>query len=119
MLPKRRRISRHIFPEGPGAGKVFHAPHLSLRMTPDATGQSRHSIVVSKKTARRAVDRHLIKRRVYESIARHDKAHTLPLGRYVFFAKKDVHTLPFRVLEDEVDLLLREASSIVKHTRLV
>lgn len=78
------------------------------------------SVVVSKKTAKLAVDRHLIKRRVYESVARYEKTSELPFGSYVFFAKKGAEEISFKVLYGEVSELLSHMSgSIVKAPKLV
>jgi ribonuclease P protein component len=75
------------------------------------------SVVVSKKTAHRAVDRNLVKRRVYDSIARFPEP---PSAVYVLFAKAGTHTTPFHELNEEVEELLRTArAAIVKPSRLV
>ncbi len=113
MLSKRRRLTRHLFPTDHRQGYVFHAPHLSLRVTRGTATTARMSVVVSKKTAKRAVDRHLIKRRVYESIATFEKESTLASGSYVFFAKKDAHSVPFKELNKEVTELLRGTQNII------
>lgn len=117
MLPKRRRITRQNFPANPRGGAVMHSPHFSLRMTPAGATPYRVSVVVSKKVAARSVDRHLVKRRVYESVARSEE---ISPGVYVFFAKKDAHTISFRELHGEITKLLSDArSAIVKPSQLV
>ena len=120
MLSKGRRITRHQFPTDLRQGAVVHSPHLSLRVLRGSEGAARVSVVVSKKTAKLAVDRHLIKRRIYESIARYEKTATLPSGSYVFFAKKDAHTISFKELHEEVSVALSQMNdSIVKGRKLV
>lgn len=120
MLPKHRRITRHSFPNDPRAGRVIHAPHLSLRVTRGTTQASQVSVIVSKRTAHRAVDRHSIKRRVYEAVARFEKTTPIPNGQYVFFAKKDADTIAFKELYEEVvNLLLNDNISIVRNNRFV
>ncbi|HXK40463.1 MAG TPA: ribonuclease P protein component [Candidatus Paceibacterota bacterium] len=117
MLPKRRRLTRHNFPSRSRTGSVFHTKHLTLRVTPSSVSGFRVSVVVSKKTARRAVDRNLVKRRVYDSVARSPES---PSASYVFFAKAGASVIPFRELNEEVGELLRAArAAIVKPSRLV
>jgi ribonuclease P protein component len=98
-------------------GTVFHAPHLSLRVTPAGMAPARVSVVVSKKSAKRAVDRHLIKRRVYDSVS---ELGEMSGALYVFFAKTGAHTIPYRELQEEVRTLLSGAkAAIEKLPRLV
>jgi ribonuclease P protein component len=120
MLSKGRRIARHLFPTDLRQGQVVHAPHLSLRVIRGTAKTALVSVVVSKKIAKRAVDRHLVKRRVYESVALCEKTRLLPPGGYVFFAKKDAHTIPFKEMHTEVMTLLKNMNaSIVKRSKLV
>ena len=120
MLPQGRRITRQLFPTDLRQGQVFHSIHLSLRVLQGAPTNARISVVVSKKTAKLAVDRHLIKRRVYESVRAFEKTAKLSAGSYVFFAKKDAHTISFKELREEVGTLLQNANaSIVKAPKLV
>ena len=120
MLPKRRRISRHLFPNDPRTGAVFHAPHVSLRVTSRTLPVARTSVVVSKKSTAKATDRHLIKRRIYDAIARIEREAPLIPALYVFFVKKDTHTITYSQLRGEIATLLEQANdSIVKPSRLV
>ncbi|MBP9771408.1 MAG: ribonuclease P protein component [Candidatus Pacebacteria bacterium] len=114
MLPKRRRISRHEFETDHKKGSVFHAPHTTLRVNEAKTGTFRASVVVSKKIAKRSVDRHVFKRRVYDAIAQYEKKNPLPAYSYVVFAKRDVHTLSFATLRDEIVSLLTNACASIE-----
>ncbi len=60
------------------------------------------AVVVSKKVAARAVDRHLLKRRIMSVLARHDYPHIA----LVVFAKAGSPKLPFPVLRQELEKLL-------------
>lgn len=65
--------------------------------------------VVSKKTYKRAVDRNLIKRRVYSSIHSYLKAHHTIVGSQkeslIFYPKKNSLHVPYRVLDAEIHKL--------------
>ena len=134
MLSKQRRLPRKLFPTDLRQGQVVHTHHFSLRVVRANTvpevrpletrgrtsGKARVSVVVSKKVAKSAVDRHLVKRRVYEAVATFEKTTPLPAGAYVFFAKKDAHARSFKEINEEVLMLLAQASdSIVKGRKLV
>ncbi len=60
------------------------------------------AVVVSKKVARRAVDRHLIKRRISSILAKHP----LPHLAVVVYAKAGSLSLPFPILQEELEGLL-------------
>jgi len=60
------------------------------------------AVVVSKKVAQRAVDRHLLKRRILSVLARHSYPHTA----LVVFAKAGSPALPFPILKKELEELL-------------
>lgn len=63
MVAKQARISRTDFPAILQSGKRFHSTHVSAVVVPTPTPQV--SVVVSKKVAKRAVDRNRLRRRVY------------------------------------------------------
>ena len=64
------------------------------------------SVVVSKKTARRAVDRNRIKRRVYSAAEGALEGRDLPHST-VFYPTKDVLTADFSQLRDSLQSVLR------------
>lgn len=118
MLPKRRRIPRSDFPADFRGAIVLHGEYLTLRTVPSPRATAaRVSVVVSKKASRRAVDRHLVKRRVYDIAAR---TKNLSPASYVFFAKAGAHEISFTALHDEAaELLARVSYAIVNKHRLV
>lgn len=71
---------------------------------------------MSKKVAKRAVDRHLVKRRVYDAFAR---AGDVPPASYVFFAKANAHTILYRDLRAEVGSLLDGARRMIESARRI
>lgn len=82
MLPRRKRVSRKAFPErspkrsfrlSVGTLKVFDAEAVSV------------AVVVSKKIAKRAPDRHSIKRKIYTAFSHWPDARP---GTYVLYANQ-------------------------------
>lgn len=120
MLAKRRRIPRHLFPGDPRTGTVFHSAHVSLRVTGRKIPAARISVVVGKKSAPKATDRHSVKRRIYDALSRAERRTPLPPALYVFFAKQDAHAISYALLSDEIETLLAHArGAIVKSSKLV
>lgn len=105
MLPRRHRLSRASFP-GRGAGRRAETPHFSLVAGASSAGGA--SAVVSKKVARRAVDRNLLKRRML-SLMRPYVDHARFL---VVYARSGAAALPYPALAEELTALL---SRSVRH----
>ncbi len=66
MIPRSKRLSRRTFPTI--RGKTLASGAFSLVYGPSSDGGC--AAVVSKKVARRSVDRHLLKGRITESMRR-------------------------------------------------
>jgi ribonuclease P protein component len=63
MLKKSERLTRQEFDRSFKLGKRLHSPLLQLIYHPSDTFHG--SVVVSKKVAKRAVDRNKLRRRIY------------------------------------------------------
>ena len=101
MLPRRSRLSRQDLGEFRPEMRA-DSPHFSVAI--GARGpHSRFAIVVSKKVARLAVTRHLLKRRITAVLK------DVPAdGRsIVVYAKAGSASLPFKELSQELSGLLR------------
>lgn len=92
MLPQTQRISRARFP-------VFTAKHIKkdlvfgiVRYYPGGTEVS-VSVIVAKKTAKKSVDRHRIKRRIYSVFEKNIQ--NLPPGQYICTAYMSAYTMSF------------------------
>ncbi len=96
-LPKKLRLTREAFPKVLQAKKRLISEHFSLSYS-QGTG---FSAVVSKKVAKRSVDRHLMKRRMLEVLKRgpHTKA-------IIAYARSGAPSLPFSELKKELETLL-------------
>lgn len=87
MLSKHHRIQRKDFDTYFRRGKVFRSPSVSLRIGKLGTHEKTQvAVVVSKKTAKKAVERHRIKRRLYSIIQKH--LPSLPPASIIIIANK-------------------------------
>lgn len=100
MLPKRLRLSRAAFP-AVSAGVRGASTHFSYVAT-KTPGRSGCAAVVSKKVAKRSVDRHLLKRRML-SVA---EEFCTPGRSLIVYARAGSLSLPFSTLKKELGELL-------------
>lgn len=102
MLPRTKRLRRRSFPSG-RPGFRASSPHFSLVTGPSLQGGV--AVVVSKKVARRSVDRHLVKRRIISLLSP-----WVDSKRYlVIYAREGSVTLPYRTLAEELTSLLQSS----------
>lgn len=100
MLPTKNRLKREDFNTLKG-GKRTVTEHFSCTSYPSPL--LKVAVVISKKVAKRAVDRHLLKRRIHSVI--HKKSP--PAGVYNIYARKNSPTLTYAHIEEEIATLLR------------
>jgi len=87
-------------------GKRIHTPEMTLIIVKTKEPISRFGFVISKKTAKRAVDRNRIKRILRESI--HHLLPTIPTGLdYMFIAKQNFAEKHTADIEQEIKNLLK------------
>lgn len=103
MLPRRSRLPRAAFPDARGAFRAASV-HFSLSWAPVKAGGA--AAVVSKKVARRAVDRHLLKRRMLEVL----RPYASPSRSLVAYAKAGSLGLPYAAVKAELEPLLLRAT---------
>lgn len=114
MLPKRQRLSRREFAYLLRRGKRIHGERCSLvyirsrtSETDTADPATKYGVVVSKKTARKAVMRHLLRRRLYAIF----RQHPTPKAAYLAcITRPQAASLPYAELEKEVRVLLAKIS---------
>lgn len=105
MLPKENRLKREDFNTLKG-GKRIVTEHFSCTSHPSPV--LKVAVVISKKVAKRAVDRHLLKRRIHSVI--HKKS---PLAAvYNIYVRKNSPALTYAQIEEEIGALLRFPSSV-------
>lgn len=105
MLPRPKRLDRASFGKV-AAGKRAATRHFSVSILPSVEGRA--AVVVSKKVAKRAVDRHLLKRRVLSILA----SHVVPGRSFVVYARSGSPSLPYTVLTAEITELLTNARKV-------
>ena len=106
MLPKKRRLTKELFPEVLSKGKRFNSDHFLAYISHfNASGHSRFAFSVSKKVCKNAVDRNRLRRQGYSIVTKHIKE--IPDGFFcVFMYKKGSHLALFSDLEKEVMYIL-------------
>lgn len=109
MLPRRRRLSRPGFSALRSAKRASTAHFLVLLAK--VPGKGGVAVVVPKKVASRAVDRHLLKRRIMATL----HSFETPGIALVVHAKSGALTLPYQTLRTEVLELVHSVSALSTH----
>ncbi len=103
MLKKKERLSRKEFNRFFSLGRKLHSHSLLLVYSPLKVFYT--GVVVSKKVARSAVKRNLLRRRVYEIIDSYKKEQSVT-GVFIVIMKPAAATQSFQTLREEVITLL-------------
>ncbi|MDO8619886.1 MAG: ribonuclease P protein component [bacterium] len=99
MLPKSKRLTTEDFKKIRG-GKTIHTPHLIVRLTQVPPGLERFAVIVSSSSYKRAVDRNLLRRRVYGAL---ENLSPLPQGCVMTVTcKRGALTATFAGLQSEL-----------------
>lgn len=99
MLSRTKRLTRATFGTV-ATGKRAVSAHFSVSYTHATPG--RVAAVISKKTAKKAVDRHLLKRRILAAA----EPHIEPVRSFIVYARKGSPELSYQSLKKELDALL-------------
>lgn len=105
MLRKQNRLQRADF-VSLEKGRRAASEHFSC--TQKDAESFRVAVIVSKKVAKNASERHLLKRRVLSVIEEHTPSH----GLYSVYARKNSTLLPFSKIKEEIRALLRLPTSV-------
>ena len=113
MLPKNRRINTTLFAEVLKNGRSFYSKNISLSVFHKiGLYNTRFAFVVSKKVAKRAVDRNLLRRRGYSALL--DVVdNTKPSFANIIFLKKGSESLKFKDFKEEIIELLKKAGVLM------
>lgn len=103
MLPRRLRLGRAEFAEA-ATGRRAQSAHFSVTVRKN-TEKGGSAAVISKKVAKKSVDRHLLKRRILEVL----RPYTNSSRSIVVFARAGSPSLPFKALKEELTALLKGA----------
>lgn len=107
MLSKKRRLNSPLFLLVSKKHNSFFSDHLALKIhrCSSKNNKTRMAIVVPVKINPRAVDRHLIKRRI--SFCLEKKLKLIPDGYFLIWStKKNILKLDLKILEKEIKTLL-------------
>lgn len=113
MLSKKQKVNKKLFEEVFNEGRVFHSDFLYLKISllENKSDKSKFAFTISKKIAKKASDRNLIKRRGF-AILRENKENILNGFVIIFFTKKGIEKLKYTDFKNEVILLLKKANLI-------
>ncbi len=113
MVPKRNRMNRSEFDLVFKQGRVFHGTFLYIKTAQNeilGTPIQKFSCVVSKKVAKQAVERHLLKRQVY-SILRREQEKIEKNRAIIVIFKKQPKNPTYTELETDLKTLLTLSKS--------
>ena len=91
MLPKNQRLGRAAFAQVFAAGSRIHDPHATVVYRLDASFKA--AVVVSKKVAKKAHERNLVRRRFYTIIRNIIDSNRNIKGEYIFIIKPTIKNL--------------------------
>jgi ribonuclease P protein component len=106
VFPRRKRLSREVFPSILKRGRRLVSPNFTVVFSEEAAG---YAVVVPKKTARLSVARHRIKRRVLAAL----RALPLP-SALIVFPKLSVGSVSYKDIQEELAVLLAKITSVNK-----
>jgi ribonuclease P protein component len=105
MLSREKRLTRADF-DAVAKGKRAISAHFSVSAAPSSLGKA--AAVVSKKVAKRSVDRHLLKRRMLAAAVPYIR----PGRSFVLYARAGSPSLPFGTLKRELTELLTKLPAV-------
>jgi ribonuclease P protein component len=104
MLKKKQRLSRGEFTNLLKKGRRVHDTHLSLVFT--TATETKCGLVVSKKVAKHATARNLLRRRVYAILG--DNLAMLAKKHLVVLTKPSIQALSFEELKKTLETLIQK-----------
>lgn len=105
MLPKKNKLNSFFFKIFSRKGQVVHTPLFSLRLIKHKYNNFRASVIVSKKIARKATERNLLKRRFFSVISQNKDLFKKDTS-YVFMLKKDSVDAEFQEIKKSIQSIV-------------
>jgi ribonuclease P protein component len=105
MLSRKNRLTREAFNTYFKKGKRFHGTYVQLVVAPSSVAHG--SVVVGKKVYTHAVDRNLLRRRLYPLLRTYFKTNP---SVCIVITKPAVKSVPFSEVKAEVESLLQKVS---------
>jgi ribonuclease P protein component len=110
MLKKKQRLSRDNFTQLLKKGKRLHDTDVSLVFMP--TLETKCGVVVSKKTAKHATARNLVRRRIFAILG--ENLENLSHLHVAVVTKKSVVHIPYSELKEILNNLIHKINTIAK-----
>ena len=99
MLPKSQRLTTGDFKKL-RTRKAIHTPHFLLRLNDTPSHSNKAAVIVSSAVYKRAVDRNLLRRRIYHTLRTRP---SLILHKAVTVTvKKGALSIPYKEVEKEI-----------------
>lgn len=111
MLPRNNRISKKDFPSSQRQGFRVFSPFFSAVFYQTTAKTSRVAVVVSKKTAKTAVERNTLRRRFYDLVGLYFKNVSAPTT-VVLYPKIDAKKTHFLTIKSEIEKAFKQAKLI-------
>ena len=111
MMPRRLRLSRETFAKA-ASGRRATSAHFSVTVRNTAK-EGGAAVIISKKVAKKSVDRHLLKRRALDVV----RPLVSPTRSMIIYARAGSPTLSYRALKEELIQLVTEAVGSGKDMR--
>ncbi len=92
-------------------GKSVHAKNFKVFYMHNNRQDYRMAVVVSKKTAKSAVVRNRIRRRIYESVRKHATLKNQPIDAVFVVQNPVVATMPAQELELQIAVVLQKMTA--------
>lgn len=107
MLPKKERLDTKRFDEIIASGRNINAGAFYLKALNNDL--LRFGVVIPKKVAKSAIKRHLLKRRVFNSIK--ENKGLFPVADYIVFANKDVLDMNMSQITENIKNMAQKLAS--------
>lgn len=105
MPPKQSRLTREAFQSVWNMGKKTHTPLFTLVKQASYDENSHFSVVVSKKVCSNAVDRNLLRRKIYPILTKNLLKSKVSV---ILVTKKGIEKLESKEIEENIQALLNE-----------
>ena len=102
MLPKKKRVTKELFQTVIKDGKTLSGSFFIFRYIKQQNPQ--YAFVVSKKIAKKAVDRNKLRRQGYNALSSYKLKDYLG----VFFYKKEVKGVAFKEIKEDIGIILNK-----------
>lgn len=105
MIEKKHRIDTETLKKVIKTGKNSHSEHFFVKILPNTLEISRFSVIISKKTSKLSVGRHLLKRQISDIIEKMSYK-TRSKADFAIFSKENADGLEYENVKKEIGELI-------------